>query len=94
MITIPILDSLDLSLGGREGGDLSPVNESSQPTTPAADTPGATGVSRSRTLPSVKGNSHTSLDDKQQAQQRGRVLRKQKRTSSHQPKTSESLTEQ
>lgn len=61
-----------------DAGDLSPVNESPQPSTrlPTLESP---GVTRSRTLPSSKVNKDLSSDDKQQ--QRTRVLRKLKRTS-------------
>lgn len=68
--------------------DLSPVTESSGPPT-GAELPGATGVSRSHTLPSVKGSiKDTPSDDKQQ---RARVLKKQKRASSHQPRKTGSV---
>ncbi|KIM84162.1 hypothetical protein PILCRDRAFT_818484 [Piloderma croceum F 1598] len=65
-----------------DGGGLSPVKESPLPSigSPALESP---GVTRSRTLPSSKGSNDAEL---QQQQQRARVLRKQKRTSSQQPK--------
>jgi hypothetical protein len=65
--------------------DLSPVAESPVPLTGAESSSGATGVTRSHTLPSVKGSIKDAPgDDKQQ---RARVLRKQKRASSHQPRS-------
>jgi len=66
-----------------EDTELSPVPES-----PQTPTEGATGVTRRRTLPSGKVSKDISPEDKQRA----RVLRKAKRTSSHQPKKSEPVT--
>jgi hypothetical protein len=68
---------------------LSPVNEPPQPMlSPALESP---GVTRSRTMPSSKGSKDVSGDEKQQQQQRTRVLRKQKRTSIQLPKKSEPI---
>jgi len=68
---------------------LSPVNEPPQPMlSPALESP---GVTRSRTMPSSKGSKDVSVDEKQQQQQRTRVLRKQKRTSIQLPKKSEPI---
>ena len=55
---------------------------------PALESP---GVTRSRTMPSSKGSKDVSGDEKQQQQQRTRVLRKQKRTSIQLPKKSEPI---
>ena len=65
-----------------DGGELSPVRESPLPSvkSPVLESP---GVTRSRTLPSSKGSKDAEL---LQQQQRARVLRKQKRISSQQPK--------
>jgi hypothetical protein len=65
--------------------DLSPVTES-RPL--SGESSGAPGVSRSHTLPSVKGSIRDAPgDDKQQ---RARVLKKHKRASSHQHRKADS----
>ncbi|KZP31803.1 Rho GTPase activation protein [Athelia psychrophila] len=72
-------DDVNAPEGGGEDAELSPVPES-----PPALPEGAAGVARRRTLPSGKASSgNISADEKQRA----RVLRKAKRTSSHQPRT-------
>ncbi|KAF7965948.1 hypothetical protein HWV62_2326 [Athelia sp. TMB] len=75
-------DDVNAPSAMEEDPELSPVPES--PQTPPE---GATGVTRRRTLPSGKVTKDISAEDKQRA----RVLRKAKRTSSHQPKKSEPI---
>jgi len=81
---VSFVDEID-DKGKDNHGELSPVKESPRPSvgSPALESP---GVTRSRTLPSSKGNKDAS-SELQQQQQRARVLRKQKRASSQQPKT-------
>lgn len=83
------VDDVNTPAGTEEDGELSPVPESPQAGA-QAQTEGAVGVARRRTLPSGKtsSNGNISADEKQRA----RVLRKAKRTSSHQPKKAEPVT--
>lgn len=81
-----MLDEIDDRARSEDGELSSPVNEPPTPS-PPLESP---GVTRSRTLPSSKGSKETP-NELQQQQQRARVLRKQKRLSSQQPKKSEPI---